>query len=510
MLAYSYIRFSTAKQLHGDSLRRQTELADRYANRHNLVLDNTTYQDHGVSAFKGKNVIEGKLGTFLNAIDEGVIHTPCYLLIEALDRLTRKEIVSATQLFLSIIQRGVTIVTLQNEQIFSEETASEDNGISIIVAISILIQGHNDSAKRSERIFAAWENKRKLQRETGIITTKKCPAWLDIVDGKFVIDEIKAATLRYIYQLALDGNGCHTIAKMLNFERIDMFQGRRTRLSNGDWGPPSNIWTSGNISGLLSSVAVFGRWKRAKTKGISEDEYIDDYYPVVVSKDIFDLVRTVRSKIRGSVGGFKQGTTNLFSGISKCIYCGTSMKITGNAAKGENLKLRCNRSTVSEKCQAKNIPYAALESDVLSYLMMWQRRDLHPTEIARNNKSAQRNLEQTLLAREHELEQLISVITLTKTPPDILAKKIDAIQADINRMKTEIQGLSKTTISDNDLKNSADLFEQLMDGGVVELRKKVQMALRRQINKIEIGDRVFRITYLDGSVATSDFHYSAK
>ena len=37
--AYSYIRFSSTRQMRGDSLRRQTELSEQYAKEHNLELD---------------------------------------------------------------------------------------------------------------------------------------------------------------------------------------------------------------------------------------------------------------------------------------------------------------------------------------------------------------------------------------------------------------------------------------------------------------------------------------
>jgi DNA invertase Pin-like site-specific DNA recombinase len=39
--AYSYLRFSTPEQSKGDSLRRQTSMADEYATRHGLRLDTT-------------------------------------------------------------------------------------------------------------------------------------------------------------------------------------------------------------------------------------------------------------------------------------------------------------------------------------------------------------------------------------------------------------------------------------------------------------------------------------
>ena len=48
--AYSYLRFSTPGQLEGDSLRRQTEAARAYAERHGLELSDLSYRDLGKSA----------------------------------------------------------------------------------------------------------------------------------------------------------------------------------------------------------------------------------------------------------------------------------------------------------------------------------------------------------------------------------------------------------------------------------------------------------------------------
>jgi len=89
MLAYSYVRWSSSKQTKGDSLFRQTKAVTDYAKEHGLTLDSSTYQDHGVSAYRGDNVVSGKLGTFLKAIDDEKIGTPCYLLVDTLDRITR-------------------------------------------------------------------------------------------------------------------------------------------------------------------------------------------------------------------------------------------------------------------------------------------------------------------------------------------------------------------------------------------------------------------------------------
>ena len=64
--AYSYIRFSTPEQGHGDSERRQREAATEYAENNGLelVLDREyQFLDFGVSAYKGRNSVSDPRST---------------------------------------------------------------------------------------------------------------------------------------------------------------------------------------------------------------------------------------------------------------------------------------------------------------------------------------------------------------------------------------------------------------------------------------------------------------
>ncbi len=119
--AYSYLRFSTPEQLKGDSLRRQSEAAQAYADRYGLELDQElTFRDIGVSAYRGANV-EKALGAFLEAVDSGRVKPGSCLLVENLDRLSRADIRTARDRFESILDRGIHIVTLTNGKTYSAE-----------------------------------------------------------------------------------------------------------------------------------------------------------------------------------------------------------------------------------------------------------------------------------------------------------------------------------------------------------------------------------------------------
>ena len=114
--AYSYIRMSTAAQLQGDSLRRQTQLSEQYATQHGLDLDDDLkLHDIGVSAFDGSNVAKGELGAFLDAVKKGKVAKGSMLLMELfLDRLSRGDLQSSITLMMDLLNSGITIVTLSD------------------------------------------------------------------------------------------------------------------------------------------------------------------------------------------------------------------------------------------------------------------------------------------------------------------------------------------------------------------------------------------------------------
>src|SRR5262249_1501597 len=90
-IAYSYLGYSSNTQADGDSIPRQTELADACGKRNGAKLDiASSYQDHGRSAFRGKHRRSGKLAQFLADVQAARIPGGSILLVENLDRLSRE------------------------------------------------------------------------------------------------------------------------------------------------------------------------------------------------------------------------------------------------------------------------------------------------------------------------------------------------------------------------------------------------------------------------------------
>ena len=91
--AYSYLRFSRPEQMKGDSLRRQISQTEELCRRNGWVLD-STLTDKGLSAWSGKNARQGALSVFLAGIESGKIATPCVLVVEQIDRITRQRLLT--------------------------------------------------------------------------------------------------------------------------------------------------------------------------------------------------------------------------------------------------------------------------------------------------------------------------------------------------------------------------------------------------------------------------------
>src|SRR5262245_52497536 len=212
--AYSYLRFSTPDQMKGDSLRRQTELARRYAVQHGLLLDeDLTFQDLGVSAFRGKNAEAGKLAYFLEAVRSGLVQRGAYLLVESLDRISRQAARRALRVLEEIVDEGITVVTLNDSKAYTAAGITADPW-SLMMALMTCIRANEESATKARRLKEAWKQKRRTAGAKPL--TARAPAWLRLdrrtSTPSWQVLEDRAAIVRRIFDMTARGHGQHTIA----------------------------------------------------------------------------------------------------------------------------------------------------------------------------------------------------------------------------------------------------------------------------------------------------------
>jgi DNA invertase Pin-like site-specific DNA recombinase len=270
MKAYSYIRWSSDPQTEGDSLARQLQITRSICKEKGWQLDESILPDKALSAYSGSNLEKGSLGVFLSKIESGQIKTPCILVVEALDRLTRTRLRDARKLFDRLLENKVSICTAHNGKVYDE--SSLENPLDLIISLMELNAAYQYSAAIGRRVAAAWTRKKEAARH-GEILTAQTPAWivLDKAKRKMTVDEKRADIIRGIFDEYLKGKGVFTIARDLNKRGIKPF----------GWG---KSWGTTVVRRFLSSVSVIGDYQPCKyighgKKRVPEGMPVEGYYP---------------------------------------------------------------------------------------------------------------------------------------------------------------------------------------------------------------------------------------
>ncbi len=407
MKAYSYVRFSSGRQQRGMSLDRQLDSATRYAHRQGLVLDTSTYKDLGVSAFKSKNV-EGALGAFIEAVESKVVAKGSYLLIENLDRLSRDTVDVAMELFLSITRRGIVIVTLMDEQVYSSATIKE-NWTKLIVAMAVMARANEESATKSKRSLAA-----KAKRHAkGDFSAPHPPFWLDHEGDrtKFKLKPKPTAVVKRMFKLALAGEGARAIARRLNAEKVPIFT-------------KAKEWTQIQVSRILAMPAAMGA-ARLNTK-TGTPTVKEGAYPAVVSKQEWERVRGLVSDRHTVRGSTVSRPDNIFGGIAFCGHCGERMRFHSRTD-SDRWYMKCTKHSdgAGKRCFQKMFQYIGCERALMSHLLI----------------DVESGMERTMFYEKHkEHEALVDELKVLKDEQARLVR-MAAVAGDVEALGLELKAL---------------------------------------------------------------------
>ena len=369
--AYSYIRFSTPEQAEGDSLRRQLEDSIAYAEEHGLVLDDKlNLRDLGVSAFRRANVEKGRLGAFIHAVETGLVPSGSYLLVESLDRLSRAQVMDALEVFLAIVNRGITIVTLMDKREYSSESM-RGSPTELIISIIVMTRAYEESATKSDRRRKTWNQQKRVADSTGKKITRKLPFWLSLPDpaGEFVVLEEAAAVVRRVFELARAGLGYHKIAQTLNADGV-LSPAARSYKKNQKYEGNPRTWATSSIGHLLHNEAVIGNlvMEEATTTKLEAavPSRLNDYYPQIIDDELFYAIQGKRQAPKGKASALK---TNLFTGLLFCAYCQGPMQVDTNTKNQyRRSRIICQRKRRGLGCQAKTWPYEQFEEEFFTFI----------------------------------------------------------------------------------------------------------------------------------------------
>jgi len=315
IVAYSYARVSSTEQRKGKGLRRQLQDSTTCAERNGWTLDTSLTFRESKSAFRSKNLKAGALGKFLVAIKEKRVKPGAVLIIESLDRLSRDSIDEADELFRSILKAGVDIHTLSPERHYTRESLKDV--MARMEFLFIQARANEESEIKRHRSIRNWQLKR--QDATKKVITRMVPHWLQVVDGQIVLKAEAVKIIRQMAQWAIDGLNVKKIAARLNASGMPIFTKAFNRHQEDEttilYKKP--LWDGCYILTTLRSRALIGEFVphlRTET-GREAMQPIPNYYPSVLSLDVFNRLQIAldsRRLIRGRNG---EKVNNLFKAL---------------------------------------------------------------------------------------------------------------------------------------------------------------------------------------------------
>jgi DNA invertase Pin-like site-specific DNA recombinase len=346
----------------GDSFRRQTSLAQRYAAEHNLDLDDKlTFHDLGISAYRGANAEYGRLADFKEAVIAGLVPRGSYLLVEALDRLSRLTPRKAVRVLEDIIEMDIKVVTLNDQKVYTVQSLDEDP-VNLLMAIIYFIRANEESMTKGRRLKAAWEGKR-LKASTVPITAA-CPPWLtlDRELKSFIINEDKAEVVKQIFNRLIEGVGLESIARELNQKGVPPFR-------------KGKMWYRSYVQKIRDNPAVIGTFTPHKDEYTSQGkrriplEPLLNYYPVILEQDVFSQVQAmVQTRSPSPKKG--RDVQSILAGLATCPHCGGSMtRVTkGSSIKAGKPYLVCAAAKHGKACKYKGVRLEGIEDSMMGGL----------------------------------------------------------------------------------------------------------------------------------------------
>jgi DNA invertase Pin-like site-specific DNA recombinase len=486
-IAYSYTRFSSADQKKGSSAIRQQDAANDWCSKNGYTLSKDTFLDEGKSAFKGKHIAgEGDLKRFIGLVEKGTIKTPCVLILESFDRLSRLPITKAVSLFLDLLTSGVGIVftMTHDKKLITQEIVDNEPSI-LYVILGEAQRAHSESKHKSERVSDS-RQRRKKEAKTGTTFLAYNPPWCDFKDGKFVPNSSRVAIIKRIFTEYLNGKGAYLIAKDFNVEKIPTF-GR------------VNQWYKKIVINIIADKRLIGY-----------AHFLDkeNYFPTVIDEKIFFRAQSARSQRKGKPGRVGEKVSNLFAGLCRCGQCGSAMSMRRTYKKNWRYDyLNCDGSVTGKDCKAASIRYELVEGSFINLLS----RDVYRSLIMGNTVTKDDGKCESIQGELEDVQKMIERITEAflgdKNPPATLYKKLKELE------------VKKVSLSDSLDKAKGEQFNKATDGNSVEFfesfnqlsskldekefRLKLREHLRNTVQSIQLfPPNKYIVTFKSGFVVT--------
>lgn len=439
----SYTRFSSRRQAHGDSYRRQTEMAIKWCREHGHELDTSlVLEDLGVSGYSGANASRGALGVLQRMVLDRKLEPGTILLIEAFDRLTRLALPDAYEILLSLVNNGLTIVTVTDRKVWTKATMSSLE--AFLMSLVTLYKGHQESSHKADRLQEVFEEARRTKNQAAF---GSAPGWLyretapgQRSPGPWQVDEVKAGSVRKVFELAALGFGSKAIAKRANEEGWPV----PTRLAR-----TGTRWHGQMPGQLLRNRAVLGEHEhRIMTHEAREEHWKGrsskvkhlDYYPAIIDEVLW---KRARASISTRMVDKRRDAHyyNIFAGLMYCGNCGAPIHRKNEKTGYSRAQLHCS-DKVAGASACGTMSAACADAPLLTAIFKYAPASIS-TKEGEELQTERIDLERRLAEKREEGARLARAIARGMDLDEIEDELEEVKQAIVN-LDTERQALEVT------------------------------------------------------------------
>lgn len=502
MQAILYSRWSSLEQGSGTSSARQHELCAAFAEQQGWSVAERV-SDEGKSAWTGENLKTGNLGRLAKRFERQGAHG-VVLVVEKLDRLSRRPASEMTVWIQQVLSTGLTIGTADGRHLLDAERWARDP-ITFMAVVFEAFRAYDEGQAKSERVAAAWQKKRERRAPM----TGRCPAWLRPNGSTSIRTNQLASTYQpiperaeivlWMFQQSAAGVGAKKIAAELN------------RRGEPVWGK-GNGWHDSYIKKILRSPAVIGEYQPCtRPKGgerKSAGDPIPNYFPAVVPIELFMAVNDKRAQRVHREQSGHNPLVNLLSGLARCNHCGSSMthldkgtETLADGARAPRQYLKCSRvhRSLGRCTNRRSYSYTVAERAILDELLHLAMDDQHfasddavgevEAEVARLNREwteSERRQESAMALIEADPDDALAVRRYQHHKEQAKAAKLALKEAE-NRL-SEARG--KVSPAQH-IKRVAEVRNMLNDGDPearYKARYRVKLALNDLIDRVAFSD----------------------
>jgi DNA invertase Pin-like site-specific DNA recombinase len=375
-LAVSYSRFSDPQQSQGDSEGRQQEMFKKFCEHHNLTPLTEVYADRGRSGYKDEHRKKGRLGELIAAAKDGRFEPGTVIVVEAWDRLGRLRPDKQTDLVAELLRTGVKIGICQLDDTFCEDDFGTHKWTTLAVFIQLAFQ---ESKQKSERLKSAWVKARKRAREEKRLLPR-LPAWVERgPDDKPRLIPERAAVVKRIFALAIEGLGHRAIVRTLEAEGVPPF-GQRKVNKGRSRSQFCGRWSAPYVALILRDRRAVGELQLRLADESPDGAPLAGFFPAAVDEPTFALARQALDGRMPTVRRRHRKYVNTFAGLLVHARDGEGMMLHCFTYKGKPHVTLWNSSNRGGRGPGYSWPYHDFERLVLGAMREIDARDVLPQE----------------------------------------------------------------------------------------------------------------------------------